>query len=37
MKSTYKIGLFGTHIELLEMCELKKYRDETTEDEIWAK
>ena len=25
---------FGMHIELLEMCEVKKYRDETTELEI---
>ncbi|KAA6341459.1 L-arabinose isomerase [termite gut metagenome] len=34
---TQQSAIFGTHIELLEMCELKKYRDETTEDEIWAK
>lgn len=26
--------LFGTHIELLEMCELKAIRDEVTEDEL---
>ncbi len=25
---------FGTHMELLEMCELKKYHDEVTGDEI---
>jgi L-arabinose isomerase len=25
---------FGTHFEMLEMCELKKYRDETTPDEV---
>jgi L-arabinose isomerase len=28
---------FGTHIELLEMCELKKYRDEVTNLDIKAK
>ena len=28
---------FGTHIELLEMCELKAYRDAVTEDERTAK
>jgi L-arabinose isomerase len=28
---------FGTHIELLEMCELKKYRDEATESEVYSK
>lgn len=28
---------FGTHIELLEMCELKKYRDEANEPEVAAK
>lgn len=27
-------AVFGTHIELLEMCELKKYRDEIPESEI---
>lgn len=26
--------VFGTHIELLEMCELKKYRDEVTYEEM---
>lgn len=25
---------FGTHMELLEMCELKKYRDEVTDAEV---
>lgn len=30
-------AVFGTHIELLEMCELKKYRDEATEQEVQAK
>lgn len=29
--------VFGTHIELLEMCELKKYRDETTDIEVQSK
>ena len=29
--------VFGTHIELLEMCELKKYRDEATETEVQKK
>lgn len=28
---------FGTNIEILEMCELKKFRDEATSDEIKAK
>lgn len=28
---------FGTHIEMLEMCELKKYHDAVTEDEILSK
>lgn len=28
---------FGTHIELVEMCELKKYRDEASDAEIDAK
>ncbi|MDR2471962.1 MAG: L-fucose/L-arabinose isomerase family protein [Tannerella sp.] len=31
---TRQSAVFGTHIELLEMCELKKYRDEATENEI---
>jgi L-arabinose isomerase len=34
---TKQSALFGTHIELLEMCELKKYRDETTASEVGAK
>ncbi len=34
---TKQSAVFGTHIELLEMCELKKYRDEVTETEIQAK
>ena len=29
--------VFGTHIELLEMCELKKYRDEADEQEVKSK
>jgi L-arabinose isomerase len=31
---TKQSAVFGTHIELLEMCELKKYRDAVTEREI---
>lgn len=34
---TKQSAVFGTHIELLEMCELKKYRDEATDDEVQAK
>jgi L-arabinose isomerase len=30
-------AVFGTHIELLEMCELKKYRDEVSNAEVLAK
>jgi L-arabinose isomerase len=30
-------GVFGMHIEMLEMCELKKYRDETEEAAVQAK
>jgi L-arabinose isomerase len=30
-------AVFGTHIELLEMCELKKYRDEASEAEVTSK
>ncbi|MDR2469589.1 MAG: L-fucose/L-arabinose isomerase family protein [Tannerella sp.] len=30
-------AVFGTHIELLEMCELKAYRDAATEAEVRAK
>jgi len=30
-------AVFGTHIELLEMCELKKYRDEATDADVQAK
>ena len=34
---TKQSAVFGTHIELLEMCELKKYRDEATEEEVQSK
>ena len=34
---TKQSAVFGTHIELLEMCELKKYRDEATEAEVQSK
>ena len=34
---TKQSAVFGTHIELLEMCELKKYRDETNDTEIQSK
>jgi len=34
---TKQSAVFGTHFELLEMCELKKYRDESTDAEIRAK
>jgi L-arabinose isomerase len=34
---TKQSAVFGTHIELLEMCELKKYRDNATEDEVQVK
>ena len=34
---TKQSATFGTHIELLEMCELKKYRDEATEAEVQSK
>lgn len=34
---TKQSAVFGTHIELLEMCELKKYRDEVTDAEVQAK
>lgn len=35
--TTRQSSTFGTHIELLEMCELKAYRDAVTEDELTAK
>jgi L-arabinose isomerase len=34
---TRQSATFGTHIEMLEMCELKKYRDEVSEPEKAAK
>jgi L-arabinose isomerase len=34
---TRQSAVFGTHIELLEMCELKKYRDQVTEADIVLK
>lgn len=35
--TTKQSAVFGTHIELVEMCELKKYLDETTETEVATK
>lgn len=34
---TKQSAAFGTHIELLEMCELKKYRDEVNDIEVQTK
>lgn len=34
---TRQSAVFGTHIEMLEMCELKKYRDEVTPQEVASK
>jgi L-arabinose isomerase len=34
---TKQSAVFGTHIELLEMCELKKYQYEVTADEVQVK
>jgi len=34
---TQQSAVFGTHIELVEMCELKKYRDEINESEVKEK
>jgi len=34
---TKQSATFGTHVELLEMCELKKYRDEVTDAEVQSK
>jgi L-arabinose isomerase len=34
---TKQAAAFGTHIETLEMCELKKYRDDLTDDEVAKK
>ena len=35
--TTLQSATFGTHLELLEMCELKKYRDEVTDIELVEK
>ncbi|TWO34571.1 arabinose isomerase [Seonamhaeicola sediminis] len=34
---TKQASAFGTHIEIVEMCEVKKYRDAVTEQEIESK
>lgn len=34
---TKQIAAFGTHIEMIEMCEVKKYRDEVTDAELLIK
>lgn len=34
---TRQSAVFGTHIEIVEMCELNKLREETTDDEIALK
>ncbi len=34
---TKQSAVFGTHIEMLEMCELKKYRDEVTDTDVQVK
>ncbi|NJX14325.1 L-fucose/L-arabinose isomerase family protein [Tamlana crocina] len=34
---TKQSAAFGTHIEIVEMCEVKKYRDAATETEVEAK
>jgi L-arabinose isomerase len=34
---TLQSAVFGTHLELLEMCELKKYRDEAGEEDVRKK
>ena len=34
---TKQAAAFGTHIELVEMCEVKKYRDADTRDDVDAK
>lgn len=35
--TTKQSAVFGTHLELLEMCELKKFRDDATEAEVQIK
>ncbi|HQK37903.1 MAG TPA: L-fucose/L-arabinose isomerase family protein, partial [Bacteroidales bacterium] len=34
---TRQSAVFGTHFQMLEMCELKKYRDEVTKEQLDAK
>jgi len=34
---TKQTAIFGTHIEILEMCELKKYHDEASDAEVQSK
>ncbi len=34
---TQQCAVFGTHIEIVEMCELKKHRDETSREEVGKK
>jgi L-arabinose isomerase len=34
---TKQAAVFGTHFEMLEMCELKKFRDTVSDDELKAK
>ena len=34
---TRQSAVFGTHMEMLEMCELKRYRDQMTEEDVDAK
>ena len=34
---TKQSAVFGTHIELLEMCKLKKYRDEVSDSDVQKK
>jgi len=34
---TKQAAVFGTHFEMLEMCELKKFRDAVSEDELKVK
>lgn len=34
---TRQSAVFGTHLEMLEMCELKRFREQLTEDDVNAK
>jgi len=34
---TQQSAVFGTHIDIIEMCELKRYRDEVTDKEVEEK